>query len=112
LKGAFCHEGEKWFKSPSKECNHRFEIRPGQANSAQDDESRGAWIYFEADEPIGRSHAQNTELIEVRAAHLGHVYCFGALSYLGTIRVGSVAFRNGRGSCGLFGRQQREMNDG
>src|SRR5260370_7502575 len=27
------------------------------------DESLGAWIYFETDEPIGRSYAQNTELI-------------------------------------------------
>ena len=31
--------------------------------SAQNDESLGAWIYFEANEPIGRSYAQNTELI-------------------------------------------------
>src|SRR5260221_10331896 len=27
------------------------------------DESPGAWIYFETNEPIGRSYAQNTELI-------------------------------------------------
>src|SRR5258708_10779519 len=27
------------------------------------DESPGAWIYFETNEPIGRSHAQNAELI-------------------------------------------------
>ena len=43
--------------------NDRFEIRPGQANSAPNDELRGAWIYFETNEPIGRSYAQNTELI-------------------------------------------------
>src|SRR6202035_5577083 len=31
--------------------------------SAQNDESLGAWIYFETNEPIGRPYAQNTELI-------------------------------------------------
>ena len=41
----------------------RFEnsARPGE--SAQNDESRGAWIYFETNEPIGRPYAQNTELV-------------------------------------------------
>src|SRR6266404_1284129 len=38
--------------------------------SAQNDESRGAWIYFETNEPIGRPYAQNTELI--RTNNLGH----------------------------------------
>src|SRR6267154_3403653 len=33
--------------------------------SAQNDESLGAWIYFETNEPIGRSYAQNTELIRM-----------------------------------------------
>src|SRR6202035_4611173 len=35
----------------------------GSGESAQNDESLGAWIYFETNEPIGRSYAQNTELI-------------------------------------------------
>ena len=33
----------------------RFEIRPGQANRAQNDEPLGAWICFETNEPIGRN---------------------------------------------------------
>jgi len=41
----------------------RFEIRPGQANQLKMMSRVGAWIYFEANEPIGRSYAQNTEVI-------------------------------------------------
>jgi uncharacterized oxidoreductase len=40
----------------------QFEIRPGQANQLND-ESRGAPIYFETNEPVGRSYAQSTGLI-------------------------------------------------
>src|SRR6202045_3990301 len=32
--------------------------------SDPNDESRGAWIYFETNEPIGRSHARHTQLIQ------------------------------------------------
>jgi len=50
----------------------RFEIRPGQANQLKNDESRGARIYFETNEPIGRSHARhntiNSNLVRRQAA--------------------------------------------
>jgi len=41
----------------------RFEIRPGQAESAQNDESLGAWIYFETNSRSVDRMLQNTESI-------------------------------------------------
>ena len=38
-----------------------MQTEPGE--SAKDDESSGAWIYFETNEPIGRSYAQHTQMI-------------------------------------------------
>src|SRR5712691_3915563 len=55
--------------------------------SAQNDESRGAWIYFETNEPIGRPYAQNTELIRSIASNgvLMKIILIGANGKIGEL---------------------------
>src|SRR5467141_2618622 len=109
MKGASIMKVEDMVKVAVKGMQtDRFEIRPGQANQLKMmNRLAPGFILKQMSRSVDRMlRTQNYS--KYRAAYLGHVYCFGALSYLGSNQGRQRRLPNGRGSCGLFGSQQRE----